>query len=549
MKRIMNKVNLSAPSSTHSSRTSSETSLNNLALDELFNEKIEDISPNNPQDVGEIHDTIEAIEIEPNIPLDAQQVPDFYKQFTHKHPLGNLLLRLSTMNNELCKKMNLKNLDQPSLDEVCSRFVEATKLERNRNTSKVQKATSEIEASILHKELNFAAINAAIQPPIYFSPTSKIISAQKLQEAIKTFPSRSNQKFSGTSSGPNIIEFLQSMNTAQAIMQLSKKEFLQIMQKCVTGKVYTMVAEYISFDHSVSDLYHSLLTLYDTRMTSPIARRVLADYKAAKNQSLSKVQSHIMMLASRIASQIPAGPSRTSMYNIEANNALTRCLPPNSAARCMNEINTLSAKLQQNPSFIQTIQCLHKFADSIDQDIQQNGVAPSKSNYPTREFPKFKVNSVDKNNYNSRNGKISGKTYTKRSQNGRQPDQKGRNYSINALNYNNKQYDHPKQERSYNMNHSNSKNNKNQYFSKNANFKPKNGSKNALYCSLCGSVSHSAEMVCYKMKNAEGRIVQTVPSFNHCRYCFEHVNRKLYHPEEMCFNKKQKDRENAQNND
>ena len=537
MKRIRSKMSISAPASTINSRSSSNVSLNSLAVDDIINNeeyKLDrNININNLQ------------EIEQNMPIDPQYVPDFNKRFTESHPLGNLILRLTSMNKELCKKVNIKPEDNPDLEEVCKKFVEAIKFERARNVNKYSKISSEIEDKILNKELNFAAINASIQPPEYFSPTPVILTPAKMQEAMKTFPTKTSQKFSGSQNGVNILEFLHSLNTAQSIMNLSKKEFLQLLQKSVTGKVYTLVSECISYDHEISDLYHSLLTLYDTRMTSAIARKLLMNYKAQKNQTLSKVQSQIMTYASRIASQIPAGPSRTAMFNLEANNALIRCLPPASANVVTNVINGLAAKLQKSPTFVQTIKCLTKYNDTINIDIQRNGVLTNKSHhaYAYDLKPNYKVmamNRRDKTFYN--NNQRPNKFGNKRYQTSNKPNNKqSGNYKVNSIQYQTKYNDSPDTERVYNINNRqdrrfNNRNNQNKENRQNRPFK-------GLYCSLCGSKSHTASQICYRMRDAQNRIVETVPSFYPCEICLKKTNRKLYHPMEMCFMKDKVDKE------
>ena len=362
---------------------------------------------------------------------------------------------------------------------------------------------------------------------------------------MKTFPTKSTQRFSGAQGGINILEFLHALNTAQGIMQLSKKEFLQLLQKSVTGKVYTLVAECISFEHDIGDLYHSLLTLYDTRMTSAIARKLLMNYKAQRNQTLSKVQSQIMQYASRIASQIPAGPSRTAMFNIEANNGLIRCLPPSSANVVTNVINTLAAKLQQTPSFVQTIKCLTKYNDTINLDIAKNGVISNKGYNVHSDYtkPHYKVMAIDRrprNEVGRRQNRNYGANSNQRSANFTPI---GRRHSINAMRFQNKYGDSPSTERVYNMNdRGNRPTNRYQNNRNNKQERPFKG----LYCSLCGSKSHSADQICFKMRDSQNRIVETVPSFYPCTICEKKINRKLYHPESMCFNKDKNDKDNQE---
>ena len=56
-------------------------------------------------------------------------------------------------------------------------------------------------------------LNAAVKPPEIFGTVPKLTSAEKLQQALKTFPTRSSQKFTGSPGSVNVIEFLNSLNT------------------------------------------------------------------------------------------------------------------------------------------------------------------------------------------------------------------------------------------------------------------------------------------------------------------------------------------------
>ena len=222
----------STPTSRTSSRSSSVTSLNSLDQDLLT------------RDEDEIHDEAPALfEIERNMPTDTGNMPEFYKTFTDKHPLGNLILRLSSTNAELCKKLNIKPKECPDLDEVCTKFVDAIKLERTKTVSKVTKVTNSIEDSILNKELSYHLINAQVQPPRSFASVPVLTTASKLQEALKVFPTKTSMRFTGSPTGVNIVEFLHTMNTGQTIMNLTQKEFMQVLLRCVSGHVYTLVHE------------------------------------------------------------------------------------------------------------------------------------------------------------------------------------------------------------------------------------------------------------------------------------------------------------------
>ena len=478
------------------SNSSSMLSLNSINDTELDNGTPIDIVPQN------------AIEDEIKMPTNTEKMGKFYRDFTSAHPLGGLLLKLTALNIDLCKKNNMPDNTTPDLSDTCRDFYHAIHMERGNMTSKVTNITSNVEEAILNKELNFQSINSSVNPPTQFSSVPVITNAAKMNEVLKTFPCRMNQKFNGTSNGVNILEFLNSMNTGQQIMNLSQQEFLQVLQRSVSGRVYNLVSECITYGTDISDLYHSLLTMYDTRLSASNARRILATYKAPKGYSLTKVQSYILEIASRVASQIPPGPSRTSMFNLEANSALVRCLPTSSSTLVTNVINTLSARLQRHPTYVELTKALTKYADTITQDIERNGISQSRGNnvsYNFRSRPKiFSLN------------RRQNKQYTQRNQN---------NYSNNykrpfkpKINYvsNQKIKDSPNYERTYNIN------------------KSKTGSKNTLYCSLCGGRNHTASQICYKMQDDFGRLVQVIPTYRNCNTCFEKLGKKLFHPPSNC---------------
>ena len=506
--------------SNNSSRSSSVASLDSLNLDDVLNPTVSEIEENT------------GLDIETNMPTDSAEMPDFYKNFTLSHPLGNLLIRITSMNEELCKKNNIKNHDLPELSHLCEQFTAAIKMERNKVASKVNKAAINLEDNILMKELNFHNINTPVKPPTNFSQVPVITSPSKMAEVLKTFPTKSSQRFCGTSNGVNILEFLNSMNTSQAIMNLSKPEFLQVLLKCTSGKVYSLVLECIGYDHDIPDLYHSLLTLYDNRISSSTARRILMTYKAPKNLSITKIQSYILEMASRVASQLPIGKSRTSMFNIEATNALVRALPHYSSTLVTNVMNTLAAKLERTPTYVELTKALTKYMDSINLDISRNGV-PSVGKYASQyekyennhSKPRHRVYALNRPsrdmNRKYQNNKFNPTSRNYRPQKNREQP-RTRNNHVNSMKTN-KYRDSPKNEMVYNMNQNNNQRQQ-RYFK-------------GLYCSLCGANNHSADQICYRMKDATGRVVETVPTYYPCNLCLQKLGKKLYHPENVCFSK------------
>ena len=492
-------------SSAPSSRTSSNLSLNLFDVNEnetdfknLGKDENDMLSPKVNEDT-----------FFSDIPADTGKVPSHYKTFTNAHPLGNLLLKLTSMNLELCKKANITDPGMPTLDDTCNQFFHHMQYEKNNMANKISSLTSNIEDSILSKELNFSAINSSIKPPEKFSTVPVITNATKLAEVLKAFPSKNFQKFNGESKGVNILEFLNSLNTGQEIMNLSRPEFLQIVLKCVSGKVYNLISEYISHDTDVHDLYTSLLSLYDSRMSATDARKILATFKTPSNSSLMKTQSYIIEVASRVASALPKGPSRTSMFNLESNQALVRALPPESSTVVTNVMNTLTAKLQRQPTFVEVTKALTKFADTINADIERNGVYPKKNNgqlkMGNKHFKLFSVNASENSNQN--------KSWRNKNENTSYGN-KSRNFKVNTFS-NRKFKDSPKNERHFNLNTG------------------EKGRKK-LFCSLCAGNNHTAVQGCLRMRDDNHRVINVIPSYKHCEKCFEEKNVKLFHPPSAC---------------
>ena len=471
---------------------------------------------------------------------DTDNMASLHKQFTLAHPLGNLLVRLVTTNTELCKKNNLTIPDVPDLPELCSKFHEAIELERKNVSNEVAKASVDVEGNILNKELNFDSLNAPIRPPVKFSSVPVITTASKMAEVLKSFPTKSNQRFSGK--GGSVLEFLNSMNTGQQITNLSKPEFLQVMLKCVSGRVYSMISECIGHNHEIPDVYYSLITLYDNRMTSTKARQILMTYRVPKADNLTKAQSYILELASRVASQLPEGKSRTSMFNIEANNALIRCLPHYASTIATNVLNTLASKLTRNPSFLELTKALTKYRDSINLDITNNGDENRSKNrsrsyredrndrklYAVNTSPnkRYPNSSNNQNNRQGRNNNRYNNRYNNRPgyrHNRPQTQGRYRKNSVNSVNSQNNRSESQPKDRAYNMN-------------QNGGFRGKKGG-NSKYCSLCAGTNHNSSDICYKMRDSTGRIVETVPTYNHCETCLQVMGKKVYHPASLCFNR------------
>lgn len=460
-------------------------------------------------------------EIESNLPADVTLVPSFNSEFTRKHPLGNILLQLKCQNLALYKKLNIPT-SETELDELCGCFVKAIKAERDKTTTKINKTSDLVENSLLEKELNYQNVTSQIRLPQNYSPIPVLTDPAKLNETIKVFPTKHAMKFNAKIGSSSIIEFLNSMTLAQSIVNLSREEFLDTFLRCTTGKVYSLLSEYINFGYSIEDIYFSLTTLYDDRISAGDARKLISSYTIPKSSTLTKALGSIMHLASRVASQIPDGPSRVACYDLEANTTLMRALPQNSATLTRDVFNALSAKLQRSPTFVEFSKALNKFSDTITSDIQKFG---SRTGYEYGEnrnqtFSKNVPNAHYAHNVHNR----SFRTYAVNSE------------SIGEVTGPPKRFIN---QRGTGFKSRPSRFNKNPNMGLNRggrqSFNPNPSRKK--YCSLCASSTHNASDLCYKMVDNKGNVVETIPTFDHCKKCESVLGKKLYHPSSLCISR------------
>ena len=524
----------SLPSSRNSSKTSSRASLFASNMEDPF-DNIEPEKEKRPQPESEPESehngSLPSFEGEES--FHDEDIPYSQRRAMVKHPLGSLLLKICAQNLELCNRLKIKNIDTVGLGECTAKFAESLKLDKAKLSKQIDSSSGKVEENILQKELSFNLLNAAVAAPTNYSEWPVLTTAEKLQSAVKTFPCRSGQRFDGTTKGVSVVEFLNSMNTAQEICQLSQAEFCRMLLKCVSGRVYGLVSECISYQHDVSDIYHSLLTLYDNRLSASTARKQLMSYKASRSDTLMKVQAYILELASRVASSLPEGPSRSSLFNLEANNGLLRCLPPSSTQIVQNTYNSLSARLGRLPTYVELTKSLVRFTESINEDIIMKGQLGAKAAYGTYDanYPRknYKVFAIEKQYPSHRRKTFGGGMHA-------QNFARGRGTAENTAFRQKTQVHAVHVEKGVN-----------EKFNRNRPFELKSKGrandrgmqKKKAYCSLCGATSHNASDVCYKMRNADGRVQEVIPSYYPCTICVKRDGKKLYHPEDYCFRKMQ----------
>ena len=471
------------------------------------------------------------------------------KSFTKLHPMGQCLLRIAAQNIELCKKIGIK-AQNSDLDDLCRSFTKAIRLERQHN-SKNALDPAAIEDSILSKELSFHHLNSPVSVPDTFSESDTLNNATALQNANKLFPMRGNARFSGhPSQGVTIIEFLNTMNSAQKICNLSLPEFKSCLLRSTTGKPYTLINNYLASNFELADIYSSLLIIFNNELTPQEAKRLLVMYRAPRGMNFTKLQAQILHLAGRVASSLPSGESRASLFNIEACSALMAALPPTSSQIVQNIYNNLACRLESYPSFCQLAKALFRYTDTINDDLRANGQV---SRNPRNDgFDRFDQNRPRFGTYAvNRNGRF------RNAENNQRKPQRSLSVPLTTMSataqYQSNQTNRkttPSRPIGNNTWNKNPNRNNNTQSAPNGNYRNRNDQnqrqksygkgnrfQNRSSCSLCGLRNHRAADCRRMIDPATGKQITVVPSYTPCKICETSTGRKLFHPEQYCLSK------------
>ena len=495
------------------SRSSSQNSLNNDGADS---------APHSEPNLGQ---TLEEINADIDPPLAASI------KFTKEHPIGAILIKLAQDNTALAKKTNLRGVET-NINDLCTSFHTAIKLEKSDMENKLIKTHEDIEKSIIDKDLNSHKLNSTVKPPEYFSPTPKITSPAKLAEVLKLFPR--NLKFSGSKQENNmsIIEFLNTLKTAQEQFKLSEQEFIDRMLACSTGHAHELILEWRANGEDIPSIYHSLLVNFDKRLAPEDAKIQLSSYKIPKSATLAKAESQIMILAGRTASMLPEGPSRTAYYNMEANNAIIRALPPVSSGLVSNIYHKLSAQLVRAATFAELSRAMNVYRVTIDKDIKLNGgdntfrnrnisntraMTPGANN--RAKFVTYQINAsrlrTDETRYFPKHSQNNAISYTPRPANTSRPF-----YSKSSGNNGSSNNDRNGTRRAMPP-----RGNDGKFY--------KNSLGSLTGCSLCGLKDHKSKE-CMNMQNDSGKRVDIIPTYGTCSHCPTRIHPRLHHPESLC---------------
>jgi hypothetical protein len=281
-------------------------------------------------------------------------------RFTAGHPLGNILLKILQDTTNLARKNNTKSM-ATNIEELCSSFSNGIRLERAKLGNKVENSLADVERNIIEKELNNHSINASVVPPSVFSNIPVITSSQKLLEVQKIFPKPG--RFSGKINKEghiSVVEFLNSLSTAQKQLVLSEEEFIDRILTSCTGLAHDLVLEWKSNGDNASIIYHSLMVNFDDRMSPEEARLKLNNFVVRRNSNLAKAESEIQLLVGRAASLIPPGDARNAYRNMEGCTTLIRALPPYSSLTANNLYQSFTTRMGRSCT-------MHELFRGIDQ--------------------------------------------------------------------------------------------------------------------------------------------------------------------------------------
>ena len=423
---------------------------------------------------------------------------------TLNNPLGKLLIKLT--NNYNC---NLPPTEPGiQLNEVCEAFQQGMNLNRTEINKVIQEANASLKSDLYRKELNFHLINPLIKPPESYSETNVLLNTSKSVEAVKLFP-QNKSRFSGIpGDGPAIAEYMHAINYAQNTLNLSKEEFKQKLLNSCTGPAHRLLRTLIAEGDDIPALYHKLICLYDPTPDPSHAKAELTKFKISKKSSLMKAQGRILELASAAARIFQEGPLRRTFSNAEAIQCLIRALPKISSALVSTQYNILLSK-QEDPKepvlFVDLVLFLNKYKQDIDDDIKNNRTA-FESNIPRERRFTPNVNSYKPYRPMQVHANFAQQQVTRsRTPIRYQPERKLTVHSMTNR------------------------------------IQPQNRFLNKMFCSLCGKDNHLSSMGCYSIKK-NGVVVPCSPTQIPCYICEKKVNKKLYHPPTLCFNKDDKPR-------
>ena len=383
--------------------------------------------------------------------------------------MGKILITLADKFNKLGSLSKVKETPINLLD-LCQSFNENISIEKRFLDSSLEHTTKTVCDDLVKKELSYHMIAPRVKAPSNFSSQPTLTDITKIVNCSRLFP-KERAKFSGTSTGPDIAEFLFAINAAQDILGLSQTEFLDRLVASCTGEAHLFVINLVDEGDSVDAIYYKLLGL--------IA-------KVCVNEE-----------------------NRKFLSNFEAVNALLRSLPSKASAEVNTANQVLTQKYGHPPSFIQLIAYLDPLRQAIDRDIKENGVGFNRDNFSygsgRRYNPpsSYRVSTFS----NSASPRESYKQSSLQTRDTYSYLPRRTNSSNQSLRVNSITAPEPR----------------NQFMNR----------LYCQLCGKSGS--HNPAMGCYAMKLNGRTVANVVPSQDPCKRCEEHSGRKLFHPPKFCF--------------
>ena len=360
----------------------------------------------------------------------------------------------------------------------------------------------------------------AVVPPTNFPDEKKINNSAKLLEACKLFP-KGGGRFTGEKNSPiNVNEFLTTMNEVQEFLQLTEKEFKNRVLGSTTGRAHELISYWIEQGYPVSKIYYQLHLNFNKQDTPFAARQKLQNFKAYKNKGSAETEATIAQLALKAVQTIPYGAGRDSYFDHLCATTYIDSLPKETSKFVRRRYNDLAMQLKRQPTFSELSQSLDAHRMDLDTDLSQNGAQPKgkekeqtdkKSN--NKKGTKYvNVLQTDKTNSEEKDKKFKGK----------QKNDKNQKTDKNQKKFNGKKNQKNVKNRSEKKSDEDGK--------KKQPAPQRKPYKSDKYCPLCGNTTHNATDGCFKMRDAEGNILEVTPCYGDCTLC----NRGLKHPEELC---------------
>ena len=425
--------------------------------------------------------------------------------------LGAILLQIATKLNNLTPKKG----EKIDLQQMCNDFNEEQIENLSNLKESFDKSAKKIQGKIMSNKLNFHHIDSKVSPPKKFSPHPTLTSSQKLKDAYLLFPKK---RFADTKNSGSIAEFLKKFNLAQEKLNLSKKEFTDLLLQLTTGDAHSKLQMFLDNKESLESIYYRLFVIYDNSPSIEKATQQLMNLKANKSSTIDTLESQILDLAANASRQYKEGSMRKQYVDMQSCQSLIAAMPdkgPFSARKHCNMLyNQISAELQRFPTFSEFTLLLQPYKQQINENIRlyaENSTFQKNNSYSPNNNKTFSNNKSswrNKKSFQPQVHNINFENNTNRESNFLNNDA----HKSNTFSNTNKQPNYPY---------------KNSY--------SRNPFQNKLYCSLCGNNNHTSSTGCPKMRDSQNKIILVTPSQRYCSKCYSKNNKKLYHPENLCF--------------